>query len=229
MSSTGVYLPGVAVSHPVQCLTGRAFVIAISISAARPGEGTPCGHVFLTGCFERSRGRAGRGVRVILIVLTHPCLNPPCPCSCASNPHFYLETTQPDNMVVVSLVQAEPDRNALPAIGFKVRGMALRSMRVKGTAFIPLLSSALACACIWRPARVLRAWSTSTSTSVPSLRVPPHPFGLQVLKKNGKRVRNVYLGEPVLAGPYVHSSEVGCRFRASQLVHRYSLPGDAAP
>ncbi len=70
----------------------------------------------------------------------------------------------------------------------------------------------------------MRAWS-----SVPSLRWPPRPFGLQVLKKNGKRVRNVYVGEPVLAGPYVHSSEVGCRFRASQLLHRYSLPGDAAP
>ena len=43
-----------------------------------------------------------------------------CRGSCANNPQDYLETTQPDTMVVVSLVQAEPDRNALPAIGFKV-------------------------------------------------------------------------------------------------------------
>jgi hypothetical protein len=31
----GCFLPGVVVSHPVQCLTGRFFVIAISLSAAR--------------------------------------------------------------------------------------------------------------------------------------------------------------------------------------------------
>ena len=94
-------------------------------------------------------------------------------------------------------------------------------MRVKGTAFIPLRAVVSMClqASIRRPARVLRAWS-----SVPSLRVSPHHFGLQVLKKNGKRVRNVYQGEPVLGGPYAHSSEVGCRFRASQLLHRDSLP-----
>ena len=105
-----------AVSRPAQCLTGRVFVIAISVSAARACTPYSLRQLAWT---HWARCHADALINCIRLLIVS-CLNPPCPCSCASNPHFYLETTQPDTMVVVSLVQAEPDRNALPAIGFKV-------------------------------------------------------------------------------------------------------------
>jgi hypothetical protein len=50
---------------------------------------------------------------------------------------------------------------------------------------------------------------------------------LQVVKKGGKRVRNVYVGEPVLGGPYAHSSEVRYSPTFANFVHIDLTPQDS--
>ena len=39
---------------------------------------------------------------------------------CSNNPHFYVDVVSPNTTVFVSLLQAELDRDNLPAIGFKL-------------------------------------------------------------------------------------------------------------